>query len=202
MTRSRRGPAHRPRRAAPRVGAHSRARSRETVSGSGPKPGCKQGGALCPPAPGLAEARGRGGGAAVARARARAPARPASSVFVLMEPACSWRVSSHVPRPRRGWALAAETRGRAREGSQTLNSPETTLRYSLVVLGAVGPLEQDLYSSSQHPCQSASHPPHPGPEDQPRDRTDLTGVLSLAPEVPTSGFSSRLHGVIKPRALK
>lgn len=56
-----------------------------------------------------------------ARAPVRAlatPARPASSVFVLMEPACSWRVSSHVPRPRGGWALAARTRGRAQEGSQ------------------------------------------------------------------------------------
>lgn len=102
------------------MGAHSRARSRETVSGSGPEPepepGGKQGGALCPPAPGRAEARDRGGRAAMARARAgrraRAPARPASSVFVLMEPACSWRVSSHVPRPRGGWAPATGTRGR------------------------------------------------------------------------------------------
>ncbi|XP_076422098.1 uncharacterized protein LOC102911807 [Peromyscus maniculatus bairdii] len=39
-----------------------------------------------------------------------------------MEPACSWRVSSHVPRPRGGWALAARTRGRAREGSRPLGT--------------------------------------------------------------------------------
>lgn len=110
------------------MGAHLRARSRETVSGAGPEPGGKQGGALCPPAPGLAEARGRGGRAAVASARARAlaPARPASSVFVLMEPACSWRVSSHVSRPRGGWALAARTPGRAQEGSQPRALPENS----------------------------------------------------------------------------
>lgn len=85
-----------------------------------PSEGCKQGGALCPPAPGLpgraaggarsgggaAAALGSGGGGAPALRRPRAPpppGRPASSVFVLMEPACSWRVSSHVPWAGGGW---------------------------------------------------------------------------------------------------
>lgn len=48
------------------------------------------------------------------RERARAPARPASSVFVLMEPACSWRVSSHVPRPREGLGAGERDAGEGR----------------------------------------------------------------------------------------
>ncbi|XP_032161278.1 translation initiation factor IF-2-like [Mustela erminea] len=90
-----------------------------------PSEGCKQGGALCPPAPGLpgraaggarsgggaAAALGSGGGGAPAPRRPRAPpppGRPASSVFVLMEPACSWRVSSHVPWAGGGWGAGGE----------------------------------------------------------------------------------------------
>lgn len=143
--------AHCPRRAAPRVGAHSRARSRETVSGLGPEPGGKQGGALCPPAPGRAEARDRGGRAAVARARTRP--RPSRLLCFCFDGA---RVQLARVESR---AAAARGAGRRRPGrgggSQTLNSPKTTARYSLVGLVAVVPLEQYLGSSSPHPCQSA-----------------------------------------------
>lgn len=97
------------------VGAHSRARSRETVSGSGPG---KQGGALCPPAPGRAEARDRGGRAAVARARARP--RPSRLLCFCFDGA---RVQLARVESR---AAAARGAGRRRPGrrggSQTLSS--------------------------------------------------------------------------------
>nr|XP_030710262.1 uncharacterized protein LOC115851926 [Globicephala melas] len=84
--------------------------------------GCKHGGALCPPAPGrpgraaggagggggAVAAPGSGGGGAPAPRAPPLPGRPALSVFVLMEPACSWRVSSHVPWAGGGWGAGGE----------------------------------------------------------------------------------------------
>lgn len=110
------------------VGAHSRARSRETVSGSGPG---KQGGALCPPAPGRAEARDRGGRAAVARARARP--RPSRLLCFCFDGA---RVQLARVESR---AAAARGAGRRRTGrgggSQTLNSLVRKLRRGTVLWG-------------------------------------------------------------------
>lgn len=193
--------AHCPRRAAPRVGAHSRARSRETVSGLGPEPGGKQGGALCPPAPGRAEARDRGGRAAVARARARP--RPSRLLCFCFDGA---RVQLARVESRAAAARVGCRRPGRGGGSQTLNSPKTTARYSLVGLVAVVPLEQYLGSSSPHPCQSAVLPQHPPPFRAGDSTEGSSGpprcVMSLGTEVPTSGSSTKLHGVINPRALE
>lgn len=80
------------------------------------------------------------------------------------------------------------------------------LRYSLAGLVAVVPPEQYLGSLSQHPCQSPVLPPTPtsGPETQQRDRVDLDlpGVLYHWAQKYLHGSSSRLHGVINPRALE
>lgn len=131
-----------------------------------------------------------------ARVRARAPACPASSVFVLMEPACSWRVSSHVPRPRGGWALATGTRGRVADPPRT--DRKLLLRYSLAGLVAVWVRRHSI------PASRLFSPPTPssGPETQQRDRVDLPGVLYHWTQTYLHGSSSRLRGVIDPRALE
>lgn len=115
-----------------------------------------------------------------ARVRARAPACPASSVFVLMEPACSWRVSSHVPRPRGGWALATGTRGRVADPPRT--DRKLLLRYSLAGLVAVWVRRHSI------PASRLFSPPNPllragdsteGSSGPPRC------VISLDTDVPT-----------------
>lgn len=136
------------------------------------------------------------------RERARAPARPASSVFVLMEPACSWRVSSHVRRPRGGWVPATRTRGRVADPEQSENyrevqscgagrscSPGAVFGFVATASLPVG-------------CPPPASPPFRAGDSTEGSSGPPRCVISLGAEVPTSGSSTKLHGVINPRALE
>lgn len=91
-----------------RAGPPPRAPAVNRVAPSALRPrGCR---GARPAALGVTEARPRLGAVAAgtrplpaAPARPRRRRRPAASVFVLMEPACSWRVSGHVPWAGGGW---------------------------------------------------------------------------------------------------